>query len=287
LTKPVKQADLWRAIVRGLDAGPSEPPHKSPATNSAPARPLRILLAEDNPMNQKLAMRLLEKQGHSVVVANNGRIAVDTLFRPTTQPFDAVLMDVQMPEMDGLEAATLIRDRERETGRHVPIIAMTAHALKGDQERCLAAGMNGYVSKPIKPDALFAVLAELASPTGELGPGLKSMLDWPTALDHVRGDVDLLRELAGIFLEEWPGWLTNLRNGVEAKDFELAHLIAHTMKGSLGAFAANTPHALSEAIEFAARDKRHDDATKALQRLEVEMTTLLPAMTAFARGGAP
>jgi PAS domain S-box-containing protein len=286
LTKPVKQADLWRAIVRGLDAGPAEPPHKALAA-SGPARLLHILLAEDNPMNQKLAVRLLEKQGHSVVVASNGREAIDILFHPGAKPFDAVLMDLQMPEMDGLEAASRIRERERGTGRHVPIIAMTAHALKGDEERCLAAGMDGYVPKPIKPDALFSVLAELSPPTGESGPGLKSILDWPTALEHVRGDIDLLRELAIIFLEEWPGWLTSLRRGLAERDSETAQRVAHTMKGSFGAFAANTPHALAEAIEFAVRDKRSDDAAKAVQRLEHEMATLLPALTAFAQGGAP
>lgn len=287
LTKPVKQADLWRAIVRGLDAGPAEPPHHAPTSRTAPPRPLRILLAEDNPMNQKLAVRLLEKQGHSVVVAGTGREAIDTLFDPGTPPFDVVLMDVQMPEMDGLEASSLIRERERGTGRHVPIIAMTAHALKGDQERCLAAGMDGYVSKPIKPDALFTSLAELAPTGNEANHNLKSLLDWPVALSHVRGDVDLLRELAGIFLEEWPGWLADLRRGLDSLDFNLAHRIAHTMKGSFGAFAAKAPHAEAEAIEFAARDQKPADAGSALARLEQQMTTLLPALTAFARGGSP
>lgn len=287
LTKPVKQADLWRAIVRGLDAGPAEPPHHAPASRTAPDRPLRILLAEDNPMNQKLAIRLLEKQGHSVVVAGTGLEAIDTLFRTGTPPFDVVLMDVQMPEMDGLEASTLIRERERGTNRHVPIVAMTAHALKGDQERCLAAGMDGYVSKPIKPDALFATLAELAPPVGAVKHSLRSLLDWPVALSHVRGDVDLLRELAGIFLEEWPGWLAGLRQGLDNQDFNSAHRIAHTMKGSFGAFAANAPHAEAEAIEFAARDGQPEEARNALARLEQHMATLLPALTAFARGGSP
>src|SRR5262245_30307392 len=133
-----------------------------------------------------------------------------------------------MPEMDGLEAASLIRERERGTGRHVPIVAMTAHALKGDQERCLAAGMDAYVSKPIKPDALFTALAELTPPSEATNFSLKSLLDWPVALDHVRGDVELLRELAGIFLEEWPGWLASLRQGLERPDFPLAQRIAHT-----------------------------------------------------------
>jgi CheY-like chemotaxis protein len=115
----------------------------------------RILLAEDNLVNQRLAVKLLEKQGHSVRVANNGREAVDTLAK---EAFDLVLMDVQMPVMSGLQAAALIREREKETGEHIRIIALTANAMSGDREKCLAAGMDGYLSKPIRVDALLAVL---------------------------------------------------------------------------------------------------------------------------------
>ena len=116
---------------------------------------MRVLLAEDNAVNQHLAVRLLEKHGHTVVIANNGREALAALARET---FDLVLMDVQMPEMDGLEATAEIRRLENAVGRRIPIIAMTAHAMKGDEERCLAAGMDGYISKPIKPAELFALI---------------------------------------------------------------------------------------------------------------------------------
>jgi two-component system, sensor histidine kinase and response regulator len=119
---------------------------------------LHILLAEDNLVNQVLASRLLEKQGHSVVVADNGRSALETLEK---QPFDLIVMDVSMPEMDGFEAVAAIRAREVTTGLHIPIIAMTAHAMKGDRERCLAAGMDAYISKPIQPTELFQVLKTL------------------------------------------------------------------------------------------------------------------------------
>jgi two-component system sensor histidine kinase/response regulator len=122
-------------------------------------RPLRVLLAEDNLVNRMLAIRLLEKRGHSVAVAGNGREALDA---SAQQIFDVVLMDLEMPEMSGLEATAAIRRREQRTGTHVPIIAMTAHAMIGDRERCLAAGMNGYVSKPVSADELYAALENAA-----------------------------------------------------------------------------------------------------------------------------
>jgi signal transduction histidine kinase/CheY-like chemotaxis protein len=136
-------------------------------------RPLSILVAEDNPVNQRLAVRLLEMQGHAVTVAGNGLEALAALER---QPFDLILMYVQMPELDGLEAARRIRRQEQGTGRHTPILALTAYALQGDRERCLAAGMDGYLSKPILPQQLQEAIARLTPaapappPPGNTGP---------------------------------------------------------------------------------------------------------------------
>ncbi len=161
LLKPLKQRELLDAICRALftlDAWPAPLPQRagSPATTLPP---LQILLAEDSPLNQKLAIALLQKHGHQVVLAQNGHEAVAAARQ---NDFDLILMDVQMPLMDGLEATRRIRDRELATGRHVPIIAMTAHALKGDRERCLAAGMDGYVAKPIRAQELFEAMDRLA-----------------------------------------------------------------------------------------------------------------------------
>jgi CheY-like chemotaxis protein len=160
--KPVSRVTLANALLRALDTG-SQGVEGGLASQSQPlsvAEPppsvaLRILLAEDNQINQLVARRLLEKQGHTVTIAGNGHEAVKLLDR---EDFDLVLMDVQMPEMDGFEATAAIRVKETGTGRHIPIVAMTAHAMKGDEERCLQAGMDSYVPKPVTPAALFVAI---------------------------------------------------------------------------------------------------------------------------------
>jgi signal transduction histidine kinase/DNA-binding response OmpR family regulator len=165
LIKPVSQSELLDAILRVLATKVPPTDERGLVTRHSlreGRRSLRILLAEDNAVNQRLAARLLEKRGHTVAVTANGREAVEAFSR---QKFDLVMMDVQMPEMDGFEATAAIRTRENGTGVHIPIIAMTAHAMTGDRERCLAAGMDGYVSKPIQPQELFAAIDGLVSPT--------------------------------------------------------------------------------------------------------------------------
>jgi len=165
LLKPVKQSALLEAIARSL--GRPVAPGLLPLTrhhlHEARTR-LRVLLAEDNAINRKLAIRLLEKQGHLVTVANDGREAVEAV---ENGEFDVVLMDVQMPNMSGLEAAAGIRARERSSGRHLPIVAMTAHAMKGDEERCLEAGMDGYISKPIQLARMMEEIARVTGPAGQ------------------------------------------------------------------------------------------------------------------------
>jgi two-component system sensor histidine kinase/response regulator len=167
LTKPVSQSELFEAISRVLGTSGSQPDSAALVTRQTVpkgTKKLRVLLAEDNAVNQKVASRLLEKQGHHVTVAPDGREALAALDR---ENFDAVLMDVQMPEMDGFEATAAIRARERDTGRHLPIIAMTAHAMQGDRERCLAAGMDSYISKPIKARELIELLERFSDAVQE------------------------------------------------------------------------------------------------------------------------
>ncbi len=161
LTKPVTRPELLEAVLTVLGM-PSVDPGRQQVVNRhslrEDRRPLRILLAEDNKVNQMVASRLLEKRGHTVVIAGNGREALAVLDDPASGAFDLILMDVQMPDIDGFEATGIIRAREQSSGAHLPIIAMTAHAMKGDEERCLAAGMDGYASKPIEVEQLFATI---------------------------------------------------------------------------------------------------------------------------------
>jgi CheY-like chemotaxis protein len=164
LLKPVKPSALFDAIARSLTRPTDGLVSLSGQLIEGARRQLRVLLAEDNVINQKLAVRLLEKQGHLVTVANDGREAVAAV---QAAAFDVVLMDVQMPNMSGLEAAAAIRSGERGTGRHLPIIAITAHAMRGDEEHCLEAGMDGYISKPIQPDHMMEVIARATSPAAE------------------------------------------------------------------------------------------------------------------------
>jgi two-component system sensor histidine kinase/response regulator len=159
LVKPIRQGELLNAICAVLQMAPQKTPDRliTKHTLREERHRSRILLAEDNLVNQKLALRLLEKRGFDVTVVGDGRAALDAL---EANSFDAILMDIQMPEMDGFEATAAIRAKEKSTGAHIPIIAMTAHALKGDQERCLEAGMDAYVSKPIRTAELFRIITD-------------------------------------------------------------------------------------------------------------------------------
>jgi CheY-like chemotaxis protein len=162
LLKPIRQSELREAIARVLGAHAENGAiplvtRYSLHDGRDPAASLRVLLAEDNPVNQRLAVRLLEKRGHHVVVAGNGAEALAAMDK---QDFDLVFMDVQMPEMDGLEATAVIRGKEKITGKHQPIIALTAHAMKGDREKCISGGMDGYLTKPIRPQELDDVLED-------------------------------------------------------------------------------------------------------------------------------
>jgi PAS domain S-box-containing protein len=224
----------------GLARGePTAPREVAPA--AADRRRLRVLVAEDNLINQRLAVRLLEKAGHAVTVVETGLEAVAAVGR---EPFDLVLMDVQMPEMGGFEATAAIRAREKANGGHIPIVAMTAHAMKGDRERCLEAGMDDYVSKPVRADDLFDALTRVA---GEKGLPSPPTVNETELMVRVGGDRTLMRELVGLFLKTYPTSLAELRAAASRGDPEAVHRLAHGFGGMAGHFGAR------EVIEAARR----------------------------------
>ncbi len=276
LTKPIKQAELYRAILAALgspEARPKPPPAPPPRTGRA----LRVLLAEDNLVNQMLAVRLLEKQGHSVVVAANGREAVEAVQR---QPFDLVLMDVQMPEMDGFEATAAIRQGERGSGRHLPILAMTAYAMKGDRERCLDSGMDGYVSKPIQPRELWETIDNLVTParSGDEREAPAVILDHDEIRDRVGGDTNLLHELIELFFADYPQMWQNVRDALSQGDAAKLSQAAHTLKGSVGVFGAQNARAAAERLEQLASTGDLAQAAEAVTQLETELERLKPVL---------
>jgi two-component system, sensor histidine kinase and response regulator len=277
LTKPIKQAELYRAILAAL--GRSETAPRTTPAAPPRRRAFRLLLAEDNLVNQKLAVRLLEKQGHSVTIASTGQEAVEAVARET---FDAVLMDVQMPEMDGFEATVVIRQRERGTGRHVPILAMTAYAMKGDRERCLEAGMDGYVSKPIHPRDLWEAIDKVVpSPESDLVKEVAvtdGILDRKEILDRLGGDQELLRELVEVFLADCPRLWQNVRDALTRADALQLSRAAHAIKGSVGNFSAHAARAAAEKLEHLAGTGDLSQAGELARKLEMELERLKPEL---------
>jgi signal transduction histidine kinase/CheY-like chemotaxis protein/HPt (histidine-containing phosphotransfer) domain-containing protein len=243
-------------------------------------RPLRVLLAEDNRVNQKLVVRLLEKEGHTVTVAGNGREALVLLERQT---FDLVLMDVQMPEMDGFEAAAAIRRSERETGRHLPILAMTAYAMKGDRERCLQSGMDGYVPKPVQPRELFEAICRLVPPEDE--EPRKEVLDRDKALETVGGDVQLLQELVRIYCSECPRWLAEIRAAISQQDSARLRRAAHTLRGSLDTLGAASASAAAMRLEAMGRTGDLTESEAAYMLLAKDLECLQPALLSLRASG--
>jgi len=281
LGKPVRQSTLLDAILTALGPAPGEP-GRAVGEEEPPSHPvhtrLRLLLAEDNAVNQRLAVSVLEKRGHEVVVAGNGREALAAL---DERAFDAVLMDVQMPEMDGFEATVAIRARERRSGAHIPIIAMTAHAMKGDRERCLAAGMDGYVAKPLDPKELFLALDGIAASAVPL-----AVFDKGAALERI-GDEELFGKLVELFLDECPKQMAEIRRGITQRDGGTVERAAHNLKGAAGVFSAEAACRGAERIEAMGRDESWADAEAALRSLEDAVARLRLALTEIGRPGAP
>jgi two-component system sensor kinase len=318
LLKPVKQSELREAILRILS--PDEDgiePAAGPEGSTVPPQPRRILLAEDGLVNQQVATRLLELRGHKVTAVNNGQEAISALFGPTSALFDLVLMDLQMPEMDGLETTTAIRAREQTAGTHIPIFAMTAHAMKGDRERCLAAGMDGYLSKPIQSRALYeavesiapAVEAPVPVPSletpveapdkapdetpGETADGTPGgtpgvhAIDWRAALERVGGRKELLREMAGLCVRECATLLPQIDAALSAGDMAKLRRLAHTIKGAAGWFGANDAVAAAWTLECMGRDGKVVGGEDVYRTLKTELERIGPLLAACVNGEVP
>jgi signal transduction histidine kinase/CheY-like chemotaxis protein len=274
LTKPVKQSDLLDQICLVLERGarkyvvPGQEPAPVPApAASHPVKKARILLAEDNPVNQRVAVGLLTRRGHDVTVAANGREAVELHQR---EAFDLVLMDVQMPEMGGFEATAMIRQREQLTGGYTRIVAMTAHAMTGDRDRCIAAGMDGYMSKPINQALLYQVVEE-----GSIGAEVRpAAFNREELIDRLGGDADLLGDVIQLFLEDCPKRMAAIAAAVEQRDPEAIRTTAHALKGAAGTIAAAAVFEAAQALERLGAEKRLEPAEAAFRVLTREAASL-------------
>jgi two-component system, sensor histidine kinase and response regulator len=281
LVKPIKQSELLETILITMgDGRVAEPRVVTRHTVQEARMRLNILLAEDNVVNQRLALAILQGRGHNVIAAINGREAVD---RMKDEEFDLVLMDVQMPEMDGYEATRAIREREKETGRHTPIVAMTAHAMKGDRERCIEAGMDDYISKPIRAIELFEVIEKATekSRTGSRGAAVEQeirpyidgndVFDADSAMSALDGDKELFRDISEIFFENLPQDLKKIKDAVAEKDAYKLERAAHALKGAVANFGARRCFEAAFRLEKMGREKELGEAEEALNRLEKEL----------------
>lgn len=281
VVKPVIRAALMEAFAKCM-GGPLQPESKQGDARAAAVefelRRLNVLLVDDNDVNRRLGVKMLENRVGNITVASNGIEAIDLA---ESKRFDLILMDVQMPELNGLEATQIIRERE-DRGRHVPIIAMTARAMKGDREECLAAGMDGYVAKPVRLDDLIKEVqdvmegraSEACKTGGEFEPSNQPILDLDTFMDSVGGDMAFLKEIIDIFLTEYPHQLSDIRNALEAGDYRKLTEAAHKLKGTVGGIGGLSSFDAAGKLEHAAREQKLDDAWREWSDLQRELESL-------------
>jgi CheY-like chemotaxis protein len=245
---------------------------------------MRILLAEDNPVNQKVVSIMLERRGHEVTVAENGKRAVE-LYQDGA--FDLMFMDIQMPEMDGYEALASIRMLEQKSGTRMPIIALTAHAMNGEQERCRMADFDGYLTKPLRQAELDAALEPIENHTvcNSQSPSV-SRFDRACALEQVGGDEGLLQELIELFLNRAPGQLASVREAFERGDGNAAQRSAHTLKGSVSVFVAPEAIVPIQELEQLSKAGRIGEAKERFAVVQSLLDELCAEMSAGVPGPA-
>jgi signal transduction histidine kinase/CheY-like chemotaxis protein len=290
LTKPVYSGDLLAAIERAIGARPA--PARAPQPLETSAAPLamapggtrvRVLLVEDNVVNQRVAAGLLRRRGHDVAIAQHGGEALEQLERDT---FDMVLMDVQMPVLGGIDATIAIRNREKISGGHVRIVAMTAHAMTGDRERCLDAGMDGYLSKPINPQMLFAVVEQRnddsrpapSAVVAESASAAQRTFDSAALLNRLCGDVDLMTDVIAVFLEDCPARLAAIKDAVTRQHAVDLRSEAHGLKGIAANLSATRLFEAAQVLERIGAESRMNAAEAAWRQLSVEASHVIDVL---------
>ena len=292
LTKPIKSSQLYDCLVMVVGsklAAPDTSPVPIITRHSLmeeTGSKIRILLAEDNIINQKVALGVLAKIGYRADVASNGREVLTALEKT---PYDLILMDVQMPEMDGFEATAAIRQKESEMGRHIPIIAMTAHAMKGDRELCLEKGMDDYVSKPIQPKDLSAAinrqLGNMVLPQPEVPPSDgsdgKAVFDQKFLLDRLEGDEELFKEIVRTFLDDAPLQVEKLKQALREENLSQIEKQAHSLKGAAMNIGGNALQAIAFEVELSGKKGDLKRTQELIPRLEKEFTRLQKALSSL------
>jgi len=284
LGKPLQRAELRQAMISALSRIEHGSPRTKPRASVAARSGMRILLAEDNAVNQKLAIRLLEKMGHEVTLAENGK---EGLEKYKMGKFDLILMDLQMPVIGGIEATQMIRKAEKGSGRRIPIVATTAHAIKGDRQKCLDAGMDGYVSKPIRTESLRAEIERVTGKRGQIAERPtedKTPEESAGGINHrellarVENDRELLREMVELFRVDFPRYVGELRAAVEKGGTAEVARTAHALKGMLGNLAATRAEAAAGKLEQLGRSERKEELPRAMERFEMETAELMPEL---------
>jgi two-component system sensor histidine kinase/response regulator len=283
LIKPVRRSALLSAITESLVGSPAVEEAVTPLRQATRGKSLKVLVAEDNPVNRKLAASILQRAGHDAILVTNGKDAVDAV---TRERFDVVLMDVQMPVMGGFEATRLIRELEAKSGRRTPIIAVTAHAMKGDREDCFAAGMDGFAPKPIQSAKLLEMLDRLGSEStpAATAPGQLAGHTDPAILDEVglmklvSGDQALAGQLAGLFLEDLEPRVSEITAAVDRRDAERLRMGAHALAGSALTLKAGVVAAAARVLETLARSGELAESPLALANLNSAVATLRPRL---------
>jgi PAS domain S-box-containing protein len=282
LTKPVSQSELLDAILIAVSCDVEDGNASDIDASLAGMKPagssLRILLAEDNLVNRAVATGILKKEGHVLVHAANGREAVEAF---SAGSFDLILMDVQMPEMDGFEATGRIRELEGATGRHTRIVAMTAHAMAGDRERCLAAGMDDYVSKPLRKEDLLRALEGACAQENKDAGDRALPYNREQLLGRCDGDEELMRELVSIFHDDTPRTVQAIGQAVEKRDGPALAAQAHKLMSSLGAFGAGNARTLALRLEKHGQENNFGGAKERFTELERETDKIYAALADF------